>query len=141
MPRWRAALEARLWGEARRHLEAAAGPAGLENGNPREAVCRLMAELEESERADIEAARAWLARAAAAAPDPAWVRGSCGASAASWRPRCGNCESFDALAWTAPPHVAAAPELAPPAQQAKPPALTAPETTAAATPPALTPST
>ncbi len=106
LARSRAALQARLWGEARRHLEAAAGPGGLD-GNPGEAVCRLMAELEESERADIEAARAWLARAAAAPPDPAWVCGSCGANAASWRPRCGNCESFDTLAWAALPRVRA----------------------------------
>ena len=46
LARARAALEARLWGEARRHLQAAAGPGGLE-GTPRESVCRLMAELEE----------------------------------------------------------------------------------------------
>ena len=140
LARGRAALEARLWGEARRHLEAAAGPGGL-GGNPRETICRLMAELEESERADIEAARAWLARAATAPPDPAWVCGTCGASAASWRPRCGNCESFDALAWTAPPHVAAAAELAPPAQASETRALAAPEAAEAAGPPAPTPST
>jgi HemY protein len=77
----------------------------------------------------MEASRAWLARAVTAPPDPAWVCGSCGARAASWRPRCGNCESFDTLAWTAPPQVEAAPEiapgLAPPA--AKLPALAAPE--------------
>ncbi|MHA1154001.1 MAG: heme biosynthesis protein HemY [Alphaproteobacteria bacterium] len=131
LARGRAALEARLWGEARRHLEAAAGPGGLD-GNPRETICRLMAELEESERADLEAARAWLAGAATAPSDPAWVCGTCGASAANWRPRCGNCESFDALAWTAPPHVAAAPEIAakiaPPGQEAEPPALAAPKT-------------
>jgi HemY protein len=143
LARGRAALQARLWGEARRHLEAAAGPGGLD-GNPREAVCRLMAELEESERADIEAARAWLARAATAPPDPAWVCGSCGASAASWRPRCGKCESFDTLAWTAPPHVAAAPEIAAPARETELPALAAPEEaeqTEAPAPPALTRST
>jgi HemY protein len=143
LARGRAALEARLWGEARRHLEAAAGPGGLD-GNPRETICRLMAELEESERADIEAARAWLARAATAPPDPAWVCGTCGASAASWRPRCGNCESFDTLAWTAPRHVAAVPETALPAPEAEPRALAAPqepERTEAAAPPALTRST
>ena len=135
LARGRAALEARLWGEARRHFEAAAGPDGLA-GDPREAVCRLMAELEESERGDLEAAHAWLARATAAPPDPAWVCGTCGASAASWSPRCGNCESFDALAWTAPPQVAALPELAPnltpnltsPGPAAETPALAAPKT-------------
>jgi len=112
LARGRAALEARLWGEARRHFEAAAGPDGLD-GDPPEAVCRLMAALEASEHGDLDAARAWLARATAAPPDPAWVCGTCGASAASWSPRCGNCESFDALAWTAPPQVVALPELVP----------------------------
>ena len=133
LARGRAALEARLWGEARRHFEAAAGPDGLD-GDPREAVCRLMAELEESERGDFEAARAWLARAAAAPPDPAWVCGTCGASATSWSPRCGNCESFDALAWTAPPQVAALPEPAPDLTPDLTPPGPAPETPALAAP-------
>ena len=133
LARGRAALEARLWGEARRHFEAAAGPDGLD-GDPREAVCRLMAELEESERGDLEAARAWLARAAAAPPDPAWVCGTCGASATSWSPRCGNCESFDALAWTAPPQVAALPEPAPDLTPDLTPPGPAPETPALAAP-------
>ncbi len=135
LARGRAALEARLWGEARRHLEAAAGPAGL-NGNPSEAVCRLMAELAESEHADIEGSRAWLARAATAPPDPAWICGTCGTRAASWRPRCGKCESFDALAWTAPPQAAATPEIAP---EDAPEALAAPESTAIAVAPAAQP--
>ncbi len=118
LARARAALEARLWGEARRHLGAAAGPDGLE-GRPREAVCRLMAELEESERADAQAARAWLRRAAGAPRDPDWVCAACGASAPAWSARCGKCRSFDALAWTTPP-------------QAAPAALEAPKGAAAA---------
>ncbi len=100
----RAALEAKLWGEARRHLNAAAGTGGLE-GEPSEGICRLMAELEETEQDDPQAGRAWLARAAAAPPDPAWVCGSCGALAEAWSARCGACGSFDALAWQRPPRV------------------------------------
>ncbi len=129
LARARAALEARLWGEARRHLQAAAGPGGLE-GQPRESVCRLMAELEESERADAEAARAWLTRAAGAARDPGWVCASCGAVAEAWSARCGKCRAFDALAWTEPPHVgpAGAPTaLEAPAEAAGVPALAAPK--------------
>ena len=132
LARGRAALEARLWGEARRHLTAAAGPGGLD-GNPSEAVCRLMAELAESERADIETSRTWLARAATAPPDPAWICGTCGTRAAGWRPRCGNCEGFDALAWTAPPHMAATPEIA---AEPAPPSLAAPDLTETAEAPA-----
>jgi len=98
----RAALAARLWGEARRHLKAAAGPDGLD-GRPGEAVCRLMAEIAEAETGDELAARAWLERAANASADPTWVCGSCGASAAAWSPRCRACDAFDGLAWRQPP--------------------------------------
>jgi HemY protein len=54
-----AALEARLWGEARTNLESIAGP----EAPPR--VCLLMAELEEAEHGDLARARTWLMRAAA----------------------------------------------------------------------------
>ena len=101
----RAALAARLWGEARRHLEAAAGPGGLE-GAPGDTVCRLMAELEEQENGDSALARAWLTRSAGAPKDPAWVCASCGAVSPAWSARCGACESFDTLAWQTPPQVA-----------------------------------
>lgn len=52
-----AALEARLWGEARSNLEPLAG----DDASPR--VCRLMAELEEAEHGDLARARTWLMRA------------------------------------------------------------------------------
>ena len=52
-----AALEARLWGEARSQLESVAS----EDSAPR--VCRLMAALEEAEHGDIARARMWLMRA------------------------------------------------------------------------------
>jgi len=103
----RAALAAQLWGEARRHLKAAAGPGGLD-GAPGEPVCRLMAELEEAEHGDGAAARAWLTRAAEAPKGPAWVCGSCGALAPRWSARCAACGTFDALAWQPPPRVAPA---------------------------------
>jgi HemY protein len=54
-----AALEARLWGEARGNLEPLAG----DDASPR--VCRLMAELEEAEHGDLARARSWLLRATA----------------------------------------------------------------------------
>lgn len=50
-----AALEAKLWGEARRHLAPFAGAE-----EPPRRVCVLMAELEEAEHGDLEAARNWL---------------------------------------------------------------------------------
>jgi len=52
-----AALKAGLWGEARNHLDIVAKQAKV----PEPRVCRLMAELEESEHGDLEKARYWLA--------------------------------------------------------------------------------
>lgn len=97
----RAALDAQLWGEARRHVAPL-----LEDSPPERRVCRLMAEIEEGEHGDAAAARDWLRRAAAAAPDPAWLCSKCGAISPSWTPHCGACDSFDSLSWRTPPHLA-----------------------------------
>jgi len=111
----RAALDARLWGEARRHVGAAGGPASAR-------LCRLMAELVESESGDTEGARQWLARATEAEPDPAWVCGACGAVAGEWQAVCGNCGAFDRLDWRPPPVVRALLGPAEAAELALPPA-------------------
>ena len=95
-----AALEASLWGEARKHLGDAAGD------SPTARICRMMAELEESEHGNTGAAREWLARATTAAADEAWVCKDCGAVAGAWSGLCGNCRAFDSLAWQAPPRAA-----------------------------------
>jgi HemY protein len=106
-----AALAAQLWGEARRHLERAGA-----HDRPSARVCRLMAELEEAEHGDGAAARAWLARAADAAPDPAYVCRACNTQARDWTALCPNCSDFDTLRWSTPSVVAppaAAPERLP----------------------------
>jgi len=95
-------LDAKLWGEARRHLGAAIDAFG---GAPPSGICRLMARLEEEESKDSAAVRRWLARAAEAPPDPAWVCGHCGAAHARWQANCARCGSFDRLAWQAPARV------------------------------------
>jgi HemY protein len=95
-----AALEARLWGEARHHLGLAAGD------EPSARICRMMAELEEAEHGDSAAARAWLVRATLADPDPAWVCDACGHAVADWQIRCGHCDAFAGFRWRTPPHVA-----------------------------------
>jgi HemY protein len=112
----RAALEARLWGEARRHLDPLV--VGKEDdAAPR--VCRLMAKIEESEKDDQRAARAWLARAGeTVAPDPAWLCDQCGAESALWSATCPSCRGFATLHWravvgpAAPPHLAAPADIA-----------------------------
>ena len=98
-----AALDAQLWGEARRYLGAAAGDA------PSERICRLMARLEETEHGDGAKARNWLLKAGTAPRDPAWVCRTCGALARQWDAHCGACRSFDGLDWRRPVQVAAEP--------------------------------
>lgn len=97
----RTALDAELWGEARRHLAPL-----LEESPPERRVCTLMAEVEEREHGAAAAARDWLQRAATAAPDPAWLCGTCGAVSPGWTPHCGACGTLDSLAWRTPPHLA-----------------------------------
>ncbi len=115
-----AALKARLWGEARRHLAAAGGTERNTAPSPR--VCRLMAELEEAEHNDLPAARLWLARTASTpAQEPAWVCSSCSGETASWMSLCPHCRSFDSIEWRLPGHIPmprldAATEMTPPIQ-------------------------
>lgn len=89
-------LEAEIWGEARTHLQAAAGD------HPSGRVCRLMARLEEAENHDGEAAGRWLEKAADAPSDPAWICQSCGAVAAEWELICHRCGALDSQTWQAP---------------------------------------
>lgn len=91
-----AALAAELWGEARNHLEKAAGD------NPTARVCRMMADLEERSGEDPDAVRTWLLRASDAPPDPAWICADCGAAWGDWTPVCGNCHALGTLAWEPP---------------------------------------
>ncbi len=92
-----ASLAAKLWGEARNHLSKAAGD------DPSARVCRLMADLEEKEKGDSAAIRAWLLRASAASPDPAWICADCGAVWDSWSPVCAQCGALGSQHWAPPP--------------------------------------
>ncbi|HTR87042.1 MAG TPA: heme biosynthesis HemY N-terminal domain-containing protein [Reyranella sp.] len=91
-----AALDANLWGEARRHLEAAGGT------NPPVRVCRLMAEVEERAQSDQAKIHEWLAKAATAPADRAWRCSACGAHHETWRSVCESCGAFGTLHWRAP---------------------------------------
>lgn len=90
-------LAADLWGEARRHLEAAGGD------HPTARHCRLMADLEDKETGNLEVTRHWLDRAVAAPPGEAWYCRECGSVAGAWAPCCSSCGSFDSLKWSLPP--------------------------------------
>jgi HemY protein len=97
-----AALDAQLWGEARRHLEAAIG------SDPTSRLCLLTARLEEAEHGDIDAVRTWLDRAVGATPDPRYICASCGGESLEWRSLCPRCGAFDALSWSTPAWAVAA---------------------------------
>ncbi|MEQ8697905.1 MAG: heme biosynthesis HemY N-terminal domain-containing protein [Bauldia litoralis] len=127
----RAALDAKMWGQARRHLQAG----GREK--PDAAYCRLFAELEQSEKGDIAAARDWLARAADAPPGPSWLCDDCGATAREWSALCGHCGAFDTLHWKTPPRVMALTEGHGEVVEATEPP--APDGSPAAAPPSATP--
>jgi HemY protein len=90
------AIEAQLWGEARRHLEAAIAI------DPTARLCLLSARLEEAEHGDLGAMRGWLDRAVGANPDPRYVCASCGGESLEWRSLCPRCGAFDTLSWRTP---------------------------------------
>ncbi|MGB9649873.1 MAG: heme biosynthesis HemY N-terminal domain-containing protein, partial [Stellaceae bacterium] len=118
------ALDAQLWGEARRHLEQAlsapAPPviARLPNpapfpvtpdpdeetslAGPTPRLCLMMARIEEAEHGVGPESREWLDRAVTAMPDPRYVCATCGGESLEWRSLCPHCGSFDALAWRTP---------------------------------------
>jgi HemY protein len=96
-----AALDAQLWGEARRHLTDA-----LATGTtPR--VCQLMARLEEAEHSELGRVREWLDLAVCATPDPRYLCAKCGRESLDWRSLCPHCGVFDALSWRTPAWAAA----------------------------------
>ena len=100
-----AALDARLWGEARRHLNDA-----LTTGaTPR--LCRLMARLEEAEHGELGPVREWLDRAVAAPPDPRYACASCSKESLDWHSLCPHCGAFDTLSWRTPAWAAPAGNL------------------------------
>lgn len=91
-----AAMAATLWGHARTHLEKAA------ELRPTAGIYILLAKLEREERKDEQAAQAWLAKAATAAPEPAWMCAACGKSADHWSVACPSCGALDPLVWRQP---------------------------------------
>jgi HemY protein len=123
-----AALDARLWGEARRHLDRALGApappfiARLPNpahfskpdtdedtslAGPTPRLCLMLARIEEAEHGVGPGSREWLDRAVTAMPDPRYVCATCGGESLQWRSLCPHCGSFDALAWRTPAWAAA----------------------------------
>ncbi len=102
-----AALAADLWGEAKRHAQAALAAEGAVEGVPNApapslGLCRLMQRIAEAQGDDAEGARHWLARAADANPDPAWTCAACGQPHETWLALCTHCGAFDRMEWRGP---------------------------------------
>jgi len=120
----RAAIDAFDWSLARTALAGAAA------SEPSQAVCLLMAEIEEGQNADQGKAREWLARAVKAPRDPVWTAD--GITADEWEPVSPVSGRLDAFEWKQPVSaLTVKPETAETRQQesaapAPPPALPGP---------------
>lgn len=91
-----AALAAKLWGQARTHLEKALAQ------RPSAGVLVLLARLEREERQDEPAAQGWLSQLPTAPAEPAWVCRCCGRVVDEWVATCPQCASIDSLDWRQP---------------------------------------
>ncbi len=90
----RAAIDAFDWAAARQALS------GYISANPTQAVCLLMAEIEEGQSADKGKARDWLNRAVRAPRDPVWTAD--GITAEEWEPLSPVTGKLDAFEWRVP---------------------------------------
>tara|TARA_Y100001970_G_scaffold294364_1_gene451626 strand:- start:45329 stop:46684 length:1356 start_codon:yes stop_codon:yes gene_type:complete len=91
-----AALEAKLWGPARKHLLSAS------KKDPNARVYRLLARLEVDENNNNSAAHDWLLKASEALPEKVWQCKSCGTSHPVWSIICSSCAALDTIVWGAP---------------------------------------
>jgi HemY protein len=104
-----AALTARLWGEARKHLERLAEQeqaAASQSGGLSADTCRRMARLEAGEHgAGSAGERQWLDLATQARGAAEWVCSTCGTpgsagpEANGWQLCCPRCDAIDSLVW------------------------------------------
>jgi HemY protein len=97
------AIEARAWDAAREALKPLVGP-----GDARltARVCGLMARIEGEQYGDAGRVREWLARAAGAARDPAWIAD--GVAYERWSPVSPATGQIDAMRWGVPEEGASA---------------------------------
>ena len=120
----RAAVDAYDWPGARNAL------ANYSVADPTQAVCLLMAEIEEGQNADQGKAREWLARAVRAPRDPVWVAD--GITSDDWEPVSPVSGELDAFEWRVPlSAVSSKPDSLPPVGRLPVPA---PETSLAPSP-------
>ncbi len=91
-----AALQAKLWGVARSHLEKARELA------PSTRVLRRLADVARAEKGEGAEAQSWLHQAMSAPADPRWRCTSCGTSHSDWHAVCDHCKAVDTITWPKP---------------------------------------
>lgn len=84
-----AALQARMWKEARSYLMEADD-------------YRMLAKLERAETSNEAKAREWLEKAADNPPEPRWCCASCNHISDDWQGLCPRCGSFATISWRPP---------------------------------------
>lgn len=108
----RAAIDAYDWDAARAALEHYVAP------NPSQAICLLMAEIEEGQTADQGKAREWINRAVRAPRDPVWTAD--GITTDEWEPVSPVTGKLDAFEWRVPTSAVATRMAEPPASSRLP---------------------
>jgi HemY protein len=88
-----AAVRARAWGRARRHLMASA------KAQPSSAAYALLAQIEEQEGGEASVVNRWRHKAEETGMDYGWHCQTCGTTLAAWMPSCPRCNSFGEIAW------------------------------------------
>jgi HemY protein len=117
---------ARALAVARRFDEARSALSALAVAKPTARVCLLLSEIEEAENGMTGLAREWLARAAHAPRDPAWIAD--GVISPHWLPMVPETGRIGIFTWAHPPDLIAAPSAsvrlpiaAPPSRESLPP--------------------
>lgn len=91
-----AAMVAARWQDARADLQA------VLKTDPSALAFELMAQVEEGQSADRDAATKWRAEAGNAPGEPRWVCGACGSARDRWAARCPECAAFASHDWRRP---------------------------------------
>ncbi|MFV3131711.1 heme biosynthesis protein HemY [Niveispirillum sp. KHB5.9] len=88
-----AAINAKLWGVARSHLEKTRELAATQR------VYRRLADVARAEKGEGPEAHGFLNQAMSAAADPRWRCTSCGTTHGDWHAVCDQCKSVDTITW------------------------------------------
>ncbi len=88
-----AALDAEVYGEARRYLEEVA------KIHPGERVFLALSELEQRQFGDHDKANLWMQKAVEVNKEKEWTCRHCNTHSVKWSPICSNCGSFNTIAW------------------------------------------